>query len=340
MMPAPTVSVILTSYNQAPWLRQSIDSVLAQTFPDWELLAVDNGSTDSSPDIIRSYESDPRVTMVRYERNTAHTVVSNDAVRRARGRHISILYSDDYYLPEKLERQAPALDRLPARYGAVYSGGFRLMADGRMVEEPCGTADGNVLAPLLTGPQLFRPIAPLVRRECMLRYPFDESLFMEGEGIFTKIALGYEFHPVPGPLVVMRDHEGNAGKGIHSNLKRGVAICDRIFGHPEFPPELRHLRGPLLGDTYRLGGWQTIRRERNYAQGQEWLRAAVGSDPKLRFDPRVVAGLTLSALPRRVADLCLSLLDGAVGAPPPPSGGITQIESPARETNDHAVQQR
>jgi len=339
-MSVPVVSVILTSYNQAAFLRQSIESVLAQTYPDWELVVMDNGSTDGSPDIIRSYESDPRVTAVRYERNTAHTVVSNDAVRRARGQYISFLYSDDYYLPVKLERQVPELDRLPARYGVVYSGGCRLMADGQMVEEPCGTADGNVLEPLLTGPQLFRPIAPLVRRECLERYPFDESLFMEGEGIFTKIALGYEFHPLPGPVVVMRDHEGNAGKGIHSNLKRGVAICDRIFGHADFPPTLRHLRGPLLGETYRLGGWQTIRRERNYTQGKEWLRAAVASDRRLCFDPRVVAGLSLSALPRRVADLCLSMLDHAVGAAPPPAGGITQIEGPAGQTDDHAVQQR
>jgi glycosyltransferase involved in cell wall biosynthesis len=321
----PAVSVILTSYNQGQWLRQSIDSVLGQTFPDWELLLIDNGSTDDSPAIVESYRSHPRITVTRYDRNTPHTVISNDGIRRARGRYVSFLYSDDYYLPAKLERQVAVLDTLPPEFGVVYSAGYRLLADGQLVPSPCGAHRGKVVRALIVERQFFLPIAPLVRRECLLRYPFNESLFVEGEGIFTKIALRYLFEPLSEPLVVMRDHPGNAGKEIRPNLERNIRGYDDLFGHPDFPPELAALKPRILGETYRLAGWQTIRRERNYQQGRRWLWSAVRCFPRLAADRRVVLGLVLSALPAGLAERGQALLNRVMGTPPPP---VARPETP------------
>lgn len=325
-MTVPAVSVILTSYNQRQWLRQSVDSVLAQTFEDWELILIDNGSTDGSVSIAEEYRRDPRVVVVRHDRNEPHTVISNDAVRRSRGRYVSFLYSDDYYLPAKLARQVPVLDSLGDRYGVVYSAGYRLMPDGSLRDVPFANLDGDVLEPLVRQEQFFMPISPLVRREALLRYPFNETIFMEGEGIFTKLALGYHFHPLPEPLAVMRDHATNMGKEIVNNLKRGVIMCEEIFDHPEMPARLRPLKGHVLGTTYRLGGWQMIRRLRDYKQGRLWLTTAVRYEPALAFDPRVLAGLTLALLPSVAANACLDLLNATVGAPPAPPVNDTPVE--------------
>jgi len=329
----PVVSVILTSYNQASWLRESIESVLAQTFSEWELLLIDNGSTDGSPAIVESYRGHPRVSVIRYAVNTPHTVISNDGVRRARGRYVSFLYSDDYYLPAKLERQVEVLERLPAEFGVVYSSGYRLLEDGTLVPSPCGTHRGQVVKALIVERQFFLPIAPLVRRECLLRYPFNESIFMEGEGVFTKVAFRYLFAPVPEPLVVMRDHPGNMGKEIGPNLERNLRGYAELFGHPDFPADLQTLKPRILGETYRLAGWQAIRRERNYGQGRRWLWAAVRCFPRLATDRRVAAGLVLSILPRRLGDAGLAVLDRAVGAPPPPvARAATPVEGRAPRT--------
>lgn len=318
---APTVTVLLTTFNQERWLREAIESVIAQTFKDWELLIVDNGSTDDSQRIIGSYAADPRIIGVRYEQNVAHTRISNAAVRQARGRYIALLYGDDYFLPRKLERQVEAFDTLGPRHGVVYCAGYRLVTDGRLVEVPCASYDGDILEPMLTSApaQLFMPIAPLVRRECLLRYPFNETLAIEGEAVFGKIAMGYDFAPVSEALAVMRDHDTNLGKEISSNLERNVRMLDELFDHPDFPERLRHLRGGLVARTFRLAGWQAIRREKNYQLGGERLRTAVAHDSSMRWDPRVRAGLLLSRMPSWIANVCQRPIDRWNGTPPPVS---------------------
>lgn len=326
-MSNPIVSVILISYNQGEWLRESIDSVLRQTYQDWELILIDNGSTDTSPAIIEEYRAHPKIMVIRYERNSPHTVICNDGIRRARGRYISFLSSDDYYLPKKLERQVAVFEGLSDQYGVVYSAGYRLMPDGELRQLPFGLHRGNVLEALLTLPQFFVWNSPLIRRECFLRYPFNERIFMEGEGIFSKIALRYFFDALPEPLVVMRELNSSVGKEIRSNLQRCIIMYEELFRHPDFPEELQHLRGLTLGGTYRLGGWETIRRERDYRQGGDWLRVAINCNPKLLADPRVTAGLIMSSLPRPMADTCNNLLNWAVGTPVPPvAGPATPVE--------------
>jgi glycosyltransferase involved in cell wall biosynthesis len=333
----PLVTVLLTSYNQGRWLREAIESVLAQTYREWELLLIDNGSTDHSPAIIEEYRAHPRITVVRHDRNRPHTVISNEGICRARGQYLSFLYSDDYYLPNKLERQVSAFEGLSEQFGVVYSAGYRLTSDGVLHHLPCETHRGDILAALLTRPQFFQPIAPLVRRACLLKYPFNEQLFMEGEGIFAKIAMRYLFHPLQEPLGVMRDHDSNMGKEIAPNLARNIMMYEALFAHPDFPASLQSLRGQALGGTYRIGGWEAIRRERNYDRGREWLRAAVRCNPALRRDPRVAAGLLISSLPRPLADVCNRLLNGVAGAPAPP---VKEPPTPAKAEPSASINER
>lgn len=321
-----TVSIILTSYNHALWVRESIESVLAQTYPHWELIVLENGSTDRSPSIVEEYGTHEKVTVVRFERNMPHTVVSNIGIKLSKGQYISFLYSDDYYLPSKLERQVAEIETLDESYGVVYSAGYRLMKDGGMRPMPCGTYQGNILRELLTKPQFFQPIAPMVRRECLVRYPFNEQIFIEGEGIFVKIAMRYLFKAIQEPLVVMRDHENNMGKEIEPNLRRNLLMYENLFAHPEFPPGLSHLRGVVLGAIYRIFGWDSIRRERNYRNGREWLQMAIQHNPLLRRDARVRAGLMLSALPRPCANAGNHLLDMVRPACSPVSAPLTPVE--------------
>lgn len=317
-MKDPIVSVLLTTYNQAQWLRQSIESVLIQTYPDWELIVLDNGSTDETCLLLEEYRSGDRVHVIRYQRNSPHTVICNDAIRRARGKYVSILYGDDYYLPSKLERQVAVFETLPSTYGVVYCAGYRLMSQGELRILPCGSYRGNILDKLLTLPQFFQPVSPLIRRECLLTFPFNEALFIEGEGVHNRIAMKYHYFPLNEPLVVMRDHENNLGKEIGPNLERCLLIYEDLFAHPEFPTRLRHLQGQALGGTYRIAGWEALRRERNYSQARQWLKKAVTENRFLLRDPRVLAGLIMTHLPRVVAAFVNGLLDRLFGAPVPP----------------------
>jgi glycosyltransferase involved in cell wall biosynthesis len=114
---APTVSVVMPVYNTEAFLTDSIGSILRQTYLDWELICVDDGSNDGSLGILRRYEStDPRVTVITRP-NTGVTRARNDGMVRARGRYIAAMDSDDVALPERLHRQVDYMDSHPTCVG-------------------------------------------------------------------------------------------------------------------------------------------------------------------------------------------------------------------------------
>lgn len=108
-MRLPKVSVILTSYNHAAYVAAAIESVLNQTFTDFELLIVDDGSKDNSRDIIKTFD-DSRIKTFLYEKNRGPIIAVADAMNSARGKYIAVHHSDDLWTPEKLKKQVAFLD--------------------------------------------------------------------------------------------------------------------------------------------------------------------------------------------------------------------------------------
>lgn len=98
------VSVIMPSYNTGRFIAESIESVLSQTYENWELLIVDDCSTDETDHIIEQYR-DPRIRYFKNDKNSGAAVSRNKALREAKGRWIAFLDSDDLWMPEKLEKQ-------------------------------------------------------------------------------------------------------------------------------------------------------------------------------------------------------------------------------------------
>lgn len=98
------VSIVMPSYNTAEYIADSIRSVLAQTYPNWELLIVDDCSTDETDVIVASFD-DPRIRYFKNEKNGGAAVSRNRALREAKGKWIAFLDSDDLWMPDKLEKQ-------------------------------------------------------------------------------------------------------------------------------------------------------------------------------------------------------------------------------------------
>ena len=98
------VSVIMPTYNCGRFIQEAIDSVRAQTYDNWELLIVDDDSTDDTQSIVSSY-SDARIRYMRNERNIGGALTRNKALREAKGQYVAFLDADDVWLPEKLEKQ-------------------------------------------------------------------------------------------------------------------------------------------------------------------------------------------------------------------------------------------
>jgi glycosyltransferase involved in cell wall biosynthesis len=117
----PTVSVVVPTYNRARMLHRSVESVLAQTYEDFELIVVDDGSTDHTRNVANSYDDD-RLTYIRHGENQGASAARNTGIEHASGEYIAFLDSDDEWLPRKLERQVAALERRPPEWVAVYCG--------------------------------------------------------------------------------------------------------------------------------------------------------------------------------------------------------------------------
>ena len=117
---APTVSVIIPTYNRAHLLPRALESVLAQTFEDLEVLVVDDGSTDGTEAVVTGY--DDRVRYLRQPQNAGVSAARNRGLREARGEFVAFLDSDDEWFPEKLARQVERFRELPDRVGLLYCG--------------------------------------------------------------------------------------------------------------------------------------------------------------------------------------------------------------------------
>lgn len=104
------VSIIMPSYNTAPYIRETIQSVLNQTYQNWELIIVDDCSTDNTDEVVASI-NDNRIRYLKNEKNIGAALSRNRALREAKGRWIAFLDSDDLWMPEKLEKQISFMEK-------------------------------------------------------------------------------------------------------------------------------------------------------------------------------------------------------------------------------------
>lgn len=299
-MAEPRISVILCGYNQAAYVAAAVESVLAQSFRDFELLVVDNGSTDGSPALLRAYASDPRVRLFLWPENRGVSARLNQAVAAARGAAVAFLYADDFFTHDKLERQAAALDALAADYGVVY-GPTRHRNERTGVEwqAACIRRSGWVFRDLCCrvrqGP--IEMGAALIRREYLLQRPFLESVFIEGEGIFFRLAPICRFQFLPAVTLVMRDHGANGGKAVRPNFEIHMATVAALEREPALDAGDRRCLRRHAAISHRRAGWSNIRLGGEAGWSRRRFADAVRTRPLEVLHPYVWLGASLSCLP-------------------------------------------
>jgi glycosyltransferase involved in cell wall biosynthesis len=172
---APRVSIVIPSHNRASHLDVAIDSVRSQTLSDWELVVVDDGSTDRTAEVLnRLSASDPRIRIETHGNRRGAQAARNTGIRRAIGGWIAFLDSDDAYLPDSLERRLA----VAARDGAavVHSECLAQRADEELVPFGVPAMSGQIYRDVLARPgPMFQGL--LVRRSTLLEIgPLDESI--------------------------------------------------------------------------------------------------------------------------------------------------------------------
>jgi alpha-1,3-rhamnosyltransferase len=290
----PSVSVWLPSYNHAPYLPAAVESVLAQTLRDWELILVEDGSSDGSLQIARGYAAahPGRVTVLTHPGH-ANRGVSESAsvgIARARGRFLLGLASDDALFPDALERAARYLDRRPA-VGFVYGYAQVVDDDGRRLPDVRAfgvdlTRGGRTIDRLVEGNQI-PSMTAMFRRECLDDIgPHDGKLVYSDWEIFVRAAARWDVGFLPRPLAMYRVHGANTGIGIdlQTNLERALEVnsalrerAAQIGGRLADPGVLALLDLQHAFLLFAAG---------NAAAAADPLRSAFARNPSLENDPR------------------------------------------------------
>lgn len=223
----PSVSVIIPTFNRSSLLNRSISSVLDQTYQDFEIIVVDDASSDNTENVVRSLV-DPRIRYIKHDTNRGGSAARNTGIKVALGEFIAFQDSDDEWLPEKLEKQMKILASAPTHVGVVYTGFWRIQGDNReyipSVEQQ--VKEGNIHRELLKG-NFVTTQAVIVKKECFQKAGmFDESLpRLQDWELFLRIAKLYEFRYVPEPLVKSFFTEGS----ISSNPKALINAIEIIL---------------------------------------------------------------------------------------------------------------
>lgn len=193
----PEVSIIMPAYNAERYIGEAIDSVLAQTLADWELIVVDDGSTDRTPVILR-YIGDARVRIL-HQKNQGPASARNAGLEAANGTYVAFLDADDLYLPSALADLAEYLDTHP-ECDIVYSDGIMCDQDKRplmtLSEHRPGSYTGRVLEQLvLSNSVIAVPICTLTRKTLLdaHRLRFDHELDSLEDSYFWVEAARYAY---------------------------------------------------------------------------------------------------------------------------------------------------
>lgn len=233
----PAVSVIMAAYNHGAFIPAAIESVLAQTMPDLELLVVDDGSTDATPDAVRPYLADPRVRYFRQE-NRGQAAAKNHGIARSTGDFVAFLDADDVWLPRKLERQLPLFDA--PRVGVVHSQREVIDARGKIRPTPRRKLPhGDVLNQLFVDNFVCFSSA-VVRRTCFeARGVFDER-FRVGIDyeLWLRMAAKFLFRHVDEPLTLYRTGHGQLSDRKDERLATAFSIMNHCLGNPEIRARL------------------------------------------------------------------------------------------------------
>ncbi|HEX5352813.1 MAG TPA: glycosyltransferase family A protein [Rhodanobacteraceae bacterium] len=230
-MRIPAVSIILPTWNRMPLLCKAVDSVIAQTFRDWELIVVDDGSTDDTRDYLEAI-GDPRVRPVWLEHRGNLTSARSAGLRHVCGEWVAFLDSDDLWLPQKLALQLQRLAASPTCRWS-YTGYSLVDVDERPLPERSvllrRPASGYILEPLLRFEAGVSVVTVLVRRSLIDEIGgFDETIPIRSDYDFTlRLAACSKVCALPENLVLVREHAGRST--VHLRHVDLYADQERVF---------------------------------------------------------------------------------------------------------------
>lgn len=297
----PKVSAIIATYNRANMLSDAIDSALKQTLQDFELIIVDDGSTDQTQEVVENCQKAGDIRYI-YQQNQGRSAARNTGIKVAKGKYIAFLDDDDLWHPNKLEMQVESLENHP-EVGLIHTFTEVIDNQGRLLREETQKRMEKYQEALKHG-YTYEGMSELcimwlssvmVRRECFERVGlFDPNISgLEDWDLYLRIALNYKIHTIQKPLVQYRTHGSNTSiekftKSRIQTAKKHLRILDSHKHLPFYHKAKRNFYIHLATAHYMN---LNLRKSRNYAV------QALKMSPSALFQSRLWLHLALTLLP-------------------------------------------
>jgi glycosyltransferase involved in cell wall biosynthesis len=308
----PLVSVIIPAYNAEAFVQQTLSSVIAQTYRRLEILVVDDGSKDSTPEIVETAAKlDNRIRLLR-QRNEGVATARNMAIHYSSGELIAPLDADDIWYPEKIARQVECLQDCPPEVGVIYTWSAAMAADGSLYgAAACARQEGDVFATMLYQNFIGNASVPLIRRACINRVGgYDAGLRAHhAEGcedwdLTLRLAEHYRYRVVPEFLVGYRQLNSSMSSNSDAMARSYFLVLEQF----------RRRRQDIPACVYRwsAGHFCLYLMWKSYLAGDfrntlKWIIEGVRYDPAL-----IAAPMTGSFFLRSLMRLCAQPLTSAI----------------------------
>lgn len=245
------VSVIIPTYNSAKYVVEAVESVLAQTYKDFEVIVIDDGSTDETEQVMRRYQ-----TPVRYirQQNGGVAVARNRGIAESCGKYVAFLDADDTWLPHKLERQLEAL-RQQSPHRACYSAFTVVDSELNPMGISRSQRQGKALEDLLMRGNVIGSICTVVCERSLFENigGFDPELSQCADwDMWVRLAAKTEFLYLDEPLVTYRQHGSNMSRNAPLLEADSLRVLEKGFAMPEAPPTLLTQHHKALGRNYMV----------------------------------------------------------------------------------------
>ncbi|MEY2832207.1 MAG: hypothetical protein RLZZ574_1465 [Cyanobacteriota bacterium] len=283
----PEVTVIIPAYNAMRYLAETIETVLAQTYQDFEVLVVNDGSTDNTSTWVSQLcQKEPKVRLIS-QANKGLPGARNTGIKQSRGKYIAILDADDLWEPTKLQKQVDSLDSNPEA-GLCYTWTALADSEGKVTGRVVAShAEGNVWQQLTEINFVCCGSTPVIRRRCFETVGFfaEDLRFSEDWDMWLRIAAKYPFVVVKESLIRYRQHSNNMTKNCQKMLETSRVLIERNFASA--PTEFLHLRNRSYGCIYLFLAWKAIE-NRDYQQAREFRDQAIAHRPQLLFSAKYI----------------------------------------------------
>jgi glycosyltransferase involved in cell wall biosynthesis len=252
----PLISVIIPVYNGEKTIQETIASVLSQTFRDLELIVINDGSQDSTLDVIDRIQ-DSRLKVFSYP-NAGQAASRNRGIARACGEYLSFIDADDLWTPDKLEAQLQALQDNP-QAAVAYSWTKCIDESGQFSRRGSHISlNGDVYGKLLLIDFIENGSNPLIRTQALVEVgSFDESMVpSEDRDMWFRLAARYDFVAVPSPQILYRQSANSESANVLRMEAASLRVIERAF--TQAPESLQHLKKPSLANIYKGLTFKTL----------------------------------------------------------------------------------